>query len=68
MGPIRLYQAVPRVGPGRCRFYPTCSSYAVQAIKRHGPLRGGWLAVRRLGRCHPWQAGGVDHVPARQAG
>ncbi|MFZ1286671.1 MAG: membrane protein insertion efficiency factor YidD [Candidatus Phosphoribacter sp.] len=46
-----------------CRFYPSCSGYAVTALLRFGPLRGGWLAARRLGRCHPWNPGGVDHVP-----
>ena len=46
-----------------CRFYPSCSSYAVTAVERHGVLRGGWLAARRLARCHPWNPGGVDHVP-----
>ena len=46
-----------------CRFYPTCSSYAKQAIIEHGALRGSWLALRRLGRCHPWHEGGVDPVP-----
>jgi putative membrane protein insertion efficiency factor len=46
-----------------CRYYPSCSQYALVAIQRHGVVRGGWLAVRRLGRCHPWTAGGVDHVP-----
>ncbi len=50
--------------PQTCRYYPTCSSYAEQAIRSHGPIRGGWLAVRRVGRCHPWAPGGVDHVPA----
>nr|WP_225753313.1 membrane protein insertion efficiency factor YidD [Actinotalea sp. Marseille-Q4924] len=52
----------PLTGP-TCRYYPSCSSYAVLAVQRHGAVRGSWLAVRRLGRCHPWAAGGVDDVP-----
>jgi putative membrane protein insertion efficiency factor len=48
-----------------CRFYPTCSSYAFTAIERHGTLRGGWLSLLRLLRCHPWCAGGVDPVPEK---
>jgi len=61
---VRGYQLVlsPLLGP-RCRFYPSCSSYAVQALSTHGALRGSWLAARRLLRCHPWNPGGVDHVP-----
>ena len=47
-----------------CRFYPSCSAYALEAITVHGFTRGSWLAVRRLVRCHPWDDGGVDHVPA----
>ena len=47
-----------------CRYYPSCSAYALDAVEIHGALRGGWLAARRLGRCHPWAAGGVDPVPA----
>jgi len=47
-----------------CRFFPSCSAYALEAITVHGAVRGSWLAVRRLLRCHPWNAGGVDHVPA----
>lgn len=46
-----------------CRFYPSCSEYALRAVEVHGAARGSWLAVRRLVRCHPWTAGGVDHVP-----
>ncbi|MDR2844911.1 MAG: membrane protein insertion efficiency factor YidD [Puniceicoccales bacterium] len=46
-----------------CRFSPTCSEYAWQAVARHGLLRGGWLGVKRICRCHPWNAGGVDEVP-----
>ena len=62
---IRAYQLVisPLTGPS-CRYYPSCSSYALVAVQRHGAVRGGWLAVRRLGRCHPWTPGGVDDVPS----
>ena len=49
--------------PTSCRFYPSCSCYAQTALEQHGVLRGGWLAVRRLARCHPWHSGGVDPVP-----
>lgn len=55
----------PLLGP-RCRFAPTCSSYAEQALREHGALRGGWLAVRRVLRCHPFHPGGLDPVPARR--
>jgi len=61
---VRWYRdAVSPALPPRCRFYPTCSSYAVTALERYGPARGGWLALRRLVRCGPWNPGGVDHVP-----
>lgn len=50
-----------------CRYYPSCSAYALEAVERHGGFRGGCLALRRLLRCHPWSAGGVDHVPEGNA-
>ena len=61
---IRVYQWVlsPFLGH-HCRFYPSCSHYAIEAIDKHGPVRGGWLALKRVMRCHPWHAGGVDLVP-----
>ena len=61
---IRAYQFLlsPWVG-GQCRFWPTCSEYAAEAIGRHGAMRGGWLAARRVLRCNPWHAGGMDPVP-----
>ncbi|WP_156276241.1 membrane protein insertion efficiency factor YidD [Neomoorella glycerini] len=60
---IRLYQIFisPILGKN-CRFYPTCSQYTLEAISRYGVFRGGILAVKRLGRCHPWQPGGYDPV------
>jgi len=64
IGLIRLYQLVisPLIGP-RCRFTPTCSQYAIEAIKLHGVVKGSWLAGKRLLKCHPLNAGGYDPVP-----
>jgi len=61
-----VYQRVvsPALGPA-CRYYPSCSQYAVEAIRMHGPLVGPFLAISRLCRCHPWAAGGLDPVPPR---
>ncbi|CAK0772143.1 putative membrane protein insertion efficiency factor [Gammaproteobacteria bacterium] len=56
------YLLSPLLG-SRCRFYPTCSQYALEALERHGARWGVWLTLRRLSRCHPWRPGGVDPVP-----
>jgi hypothetical protein len=61
---IYIYKyAISPLTPASCRHYPTCSEYSLQALKRHGPFHGGWLAVRRIASCHPWGSGGIDPVP-----
>jgi uncharacterized protein len=63
---LALYRATAVMRTPRCRFLPTCSGYAVGAVRTHGAIRGTWLAVRRIGRCHPWNPGGFDPVPPRK--
>lgn len=61
---VRIYRLVlSPVLPPSCRFHPSCSAYALEALERHGAVRGSWLTLRRLGRCHPFCEGGVDPVP-----
>ena len=64
LAPIWVYRnVISPLMPKTCRYYPSCSAYAEEAVKTHGAARGSWLAVKRLARCHPWTPGGVDHVP-----
>jgi uncharacterized protein len=63
---VGLYRATALLRSPRCRFLPTCSTYAIGALREHGALRGSWLALRRVGRCHPWNPGGLDPVPPRK--
>ena len=62
--PIKLYQILlsPLIGPS-CRFTPTCSNYAIEAINKHGPFKGLWLGIKRISKCHPWGDSGHDPVP-----
>jgi len=65
LGVIRLYQILfsPLVPPDTCRFYPTCSHYGYEAVYKYGALKGGWLALKRVLRCNPFNPGGIDPVP-----
>jgi putative membrane protein insertion efficiency factor len=61
---IKIYQyLISPILPNACRYTPTCSQYGVEAIKRHGPFKGGWLTLKRISRCHPWGGHGHDPVP-----
>ncbi|ACA31821.1 membrane protein insertion efficiency factor YidD [Histophilus somni] len=66
IGAIRIYQLMisPLIGP-RCRFVPTCSCYGIQAVKTHGVVKGSWLTVKRILKCHPFNVGGYDPVPPK---
>jgi putative membrane protein insertion efficiency factor len=64
---VRGYQWLFAWRPSPCRYDPSCSTYALEALEAHGFIRGSWLAVRRLGRCHPWGGHGWDPVPPRKA-
>ncbi|WP_318617667.1 membrane protein insertion efficiency factor YidD [Sporosarcina sp. YIM B06819] len=69
MGIIKIYQKViSPLTPPSCRFYPTCSHYGIEAIDKHGALKGSWLAVRRISKCHPFHEGGFDPVPEKETG
>ena len=64
IGMVTFYRgAISPLFPPSCRFTPTCSQYALEALRRHGPFRGTWLTIRRLLRCHPWGGSGYDPVP-----
>ncbi|WP_340372307.1 membrane protein insertion efficiency factor YidD [Peribacillus sp. FSL E2-0218] len=67
MGIIRFYQiAISPLKPPTCRFYPTCSHYGLEAINRFGPIKGSWLAIVRILKCHPFHPGGIDPVPEKK--
>ena len=69
IGAVRLYQlAISSWTPASCRFTPTCSTYAIEAVARHGAAKGAWMALKRIGRCHPWGGHGYDPVPMSDAG
>ncbi len=66
IGIIKLYRiAISPLFPPSCRFYPTCSEYAIEALTEHGAIKGSWLAIKRIAKCHPFHEGGVDLVPRK---
>lgn len=65
IGVVRFYRmAISPWTPAACRYTPTCSAYAIEAIEKHGSMKGGWMALKRIGRCHPWGGSGFDPVPS----
>lgn len=64
IGIVRIYQTIiSPFFPATCRYVPTCSHYAVEAIQKHGPIKGGWMGIKRIASCHPWGGSGYDPVP-----
>ncbi len=64
---IKMYQTfISPLKPPTCRFYPTCSHYGIQAIQRFGAIKGSWLTVKRISKCHPFHPGGIDEVPSEE--
>lgn len=64
IGLVRLYQLIiSPYTPSSCRFHPTCSRYGIEALQKHGAIKGTWLTLKRIARCHPWSKGGYDPVP-----
>ncbi len=66
IGFIKAWRAIVSPWYNVCKYYPTCSAYGLEAVQLHGAIKGSWLILRRLGRCHPWSRGGVDPVPGSE--